>query len=53
MGRAATHQLRLPRSSSNLALNTSKDGASTVLCSKGRCMRCTDLTPQKGGTLAS
>jgi len=27
MGGAATHQLRLPRAPSNLALNASRDGA--------------------------
>jgi len=31
MGRAVTHQLRLPRAPSNLALGTSRDGSSTVL----------------------
>jgi len=30
IGRAATHQLRLPRAPSNLALNASRDGASTA-----------------------
>ena len=29
MGRAAPHQLRLPRAPSNLALNASRDGAPT------------------------
>jgi len=31
MGRAATHQIRLPRTSSSLALNTSRDGAPQLL----------------------
>ena len=35
MGRAASHQLRLPRAPSNLALSTSMDGASTA--SLGSC----------------
>jgi len=30
MGRAAPHQLRLPRAPSNLAMNTSRDGAPTA-----------------------
>jgi len=30
MGRAATHQLRLPRAPSILALNTSRNGAPTA-----------------------
>ena len=29
MGRVATHQLRLPRAPSNLALSTTRDGAPT------------------------
>jgi len=32
MGRAATHQLRLPRATSNLALSTSRDGALQLPC---------------------
>ena len=31
MGRIATHQIRLPRAPSSLALSTSKDGAPTAL----------------------
>ena len=34
MGRAATHQIRLPNAPSNLALNPSWDGASTASLSK-------------------
>ena len=30
MGRIATHQIRLPRAASIVALNTSKDGAPTA-----------------------
>ena len=32
VGRAVTHQIRLPRNTSYLALNTSSNGAPTALC---------------------
>jgi len=35
MGRAATHQLRLPRIPSNIALNTFGDGASPASLGSG------------------
>jgi len=50
MCRVANHQTRLPRATSSLALNASRDGASTT--SLGNLFQCVDLLMQKDNPMA-